>query len=153
MNEEPTSKKEDEIFCKECGKIIKRNTVICPYCGQVVNYGPEEKETSKDFFWEYCQIERGETEDITGFGLHLSNFLFNNVNSRAIFKYQAEAIGKEGKYIAGYSPECIVGYYGADKELERVHNELVKQLVKDGWIPISERGPYNQLRFKRKVSI
>ncbi|MBA7616187.1 hypothetical protein ES703_23483 [subsurface metagenome] len=36
MNEEPTSKKEDEIFCKECGKPIKRNTVICPFCGAQV---------------------------------------------------------------------------------------------------------------------
>ncbi|GAH35439.1 unnamed protein product [marine sediment metagenome] len=33
MKEELKSKKEDEIFCKECGKPIKRNTVICPFCG------------------------------------------------------------------------------------------------------------------------
>ena len=25
-------KKPDEIYCPECGKIIKKNTVICPYC-------------------------------------------------------------------------------------------------------------------------
>ena len=33
MNEEPTSKKEDEIYCPECGKPIKRNAVVCVYCG------------------------------------------------------------------------------------------------------------------------
>jgi len=33
MNEEPTSKKEDEIYCPECGKAIKRNAVICVNCG------------------------------------------------------------------------------------------------------------------------
>jgi len=33
MNKESTSKKEDEIYCSECGKIIKRNAVICPHCG------------------------------------------------------------------------------------------------------------------------
>ena len=26
-------KKPDELYCPECGKIIKKNTVICPYCG------------------------------------------------------------------------------------------------------------------------
>ena len=30
MNED---KKEDEIFCSECGKPIKRNAVVCPSCG------------------------------------------------------------------------------------------------------------------------
>lgn len=33
MNEEPTSKKEYEIYCPECGKPIKRNAVVCVYCG------------------------------------------------------------------------------------------------------------------------
>ena len=33
MNED---KKEDEIFCPECGKPIKRNTVICSYCGMQI---------------------------------------------------------------------------------------------------------------------
>lgn len=26
-------KKEDEMYCPECGKKIKRNTVICVHCG------------------------------------------------------------------------------------------------------------------------
>jgi len=26
-------KKEDEIFCPECGKPVKRNAVICVNCG------------------------------------------------------------------------------------------------------------------------
>lgn len=30
MNED---KKPDELYCPECGKIIKKNAVICPYCG------------------------------------------------------------------------------------------------------------------------
>lgn len=29
MNE----KKEDEFYCPECGKAIKRRAIICPYCG------------------------------------------------------------------------------------------------------------------------
>lgn len=33
MNEEPTSKKEDEIFCKECGKKITDGSLYCNYCG------------------------------------------------------------------------------------------------------------------------
>ncbi len=27
------NKKEDEIYCVECGKPIKRRAVICPHCG------------------------------------------------------------------------------------------------------------------------
>ena len=26
-------KKEDEFYCPECGKPIKRKAIICPYCG------------------------------------------------------------------------------------------------------------------------
>jgi len=32
MNGEPTSKKEDEIYCPECGKTIKKDFALCPYC-------------------------------------------------------------------------------------------------------------------------
>jgi hypothetical protein len=30
MNED---KKEDEIYCPECGKPVKKNAVVCPHCG------------------------------------------------------------------------------------------------------------------------
>jgi len=33
MNE----KKEDEIYCPECGKVIKRKSVICLHCGVQIN--------------------------------------------------------------------------------------------------------------------
>jgi len=33
VKEDETIKKEDEIFCKYCGKIIKKAAVICPMCG------------------------------------------------------------------------------------------------------------------------
>jgi len=33
MNEELKFKKEDEIYCPECGKPIKRDAVICVNCG------------------------------------------------------------------------------------------------------------------------
>jgi len=33
MNE----KKEDEIYCPECGKVIKRKSVICLHCGIQIN--------------------------------------------------------------------------------------------------------------------
>jgi len=43
MNED---KKEDEIYCPECGKPIKRKAVICPYCGvQVRQLVAENKPT------------------------------------------------------------------------------------------------------------
>jgi hypothetical protein len=33
MEDENISKKENEIYCPECAKPIKRNAVICPNCG------------------------------------------------------------------------------------------------------------------------
>ena len=30
-------KKEDEIYCPECGKVIKRKSVICLHCGVQIN--------------------------------------------------------------------------------------------------------------------
>jgi len=33
VKENEIIKKEDEIFCKYCGKIIKKAAVICPMCG------------------------------------------------------------------------------------------------------------------------
>ena len=33
MNKESELKKEDEIYCPECGEPVKRNAVICPHCG------------------------------------------------------------------------------------------------------------------------
>jgi len=47
MIEEPAAKKEDEIFCPECGKPIKKNAVICVHCGvQVKELASQSKELS-----------------------------------------------------------------------------------------------------------
>ena len=37
MNDEVLNiKKEDEIYCPECGKVVKRNSVVCVSCGAQV---------------------------------------------------------------------------------------------------------------------
>ena len=41
MEDENIYKKEDEIYCPECGKAIKRNAVVCVNCG--VQVKPLEK--------------------------------------------------------------------------------------------------------------
>ena len=39
-------KKEDEFYCPECGKLIKKNAVICVRCGvQVKDLAYQSKET------------------------------------------------------------------------------------------------------------
>lgn len=40
MNE----KKEDEIYCPECSKLIKKEAVFCPYCGVKINELAIEKD-------------------------------------------------------------------------------------------------------------
>lgn len=40
-------KKEDEIYCPECGKAIKKKAIICPFCGIQIK-GLEKKQKT----WE-----------------------------------------------------------------------------------------------------
>lgn len=30
-------KQNDEIFCKNCGNIIKKKAIVCKYCGEIIN--------------------------------------------------------------------------------------------------------------------
>lgn len=46
-NEKNSIKKEDEIYCPECGKAIKKKAVICPLCGvQVKELVTKEQPTT-----------------------------------------------------------------------------------------------------------
>jgi len=41
-------KKEDEIYCPDCGKTIKKDFDICPYCRKEIKQKDEDKEVKKD---------------------------------------------------------------------------------------------------------
>ena len=48
MRAEMNDKKEDEIYCPECGKAIKKNFNVCPYCGvKIKNNEVPDQTTNK----------------------------------------------------------------------------------------------------------
>jgi len=51
------NKKEDEIYCSECGKAIKKDFNICSYCRKELKQKDENKEVEKEKIFEIDLIE------------------------------------------------------------------------------------------------
>ena len=49
-NNQPYQKQLDEIFCSSCGKPIKKEAEICPYCGVRQKAGKKKKNSKKKIF-------------------------------------------------------------------------------------------------------
>lgn len=49
-NNQPYQKQLDEIFCSSCGKPIKKEAEICPYCGIRQKAGKKKKNSKKKIF-------------------------------------------------------------------------------------------------------
>ena len=121
------------MLCANCATQLPDHANFCLKCGQptgqaLPGLGPEK--------WEYCQIER---ECSAGF-LGLTGW--------TMCWFWADAVGPVGRYSAGESRKYsdLTGEDG----VESIHNELVQQLLHDGWEPTAERGEGRfQLRFRR----
>ena len=53
-NTQPYQKQLDEVFCSSCGKPIKKEAEICPYCGVRVKQNKDENISDKD--WSTCLL-------------------------------------------------------------------------------------------------
>jgi len=135
--------------CKGCGGSYDDKFKFCPYCGRSTpepeSLKVEIKVSSSDRF-EICQIE---------------NYLWDGVEYSS-GKFYAEAIGMNGEYVAGESPNYWVhhrtsvgglgglvnGYSGAGI----AHSFLINQLSEDGWEAVTlSGGKWWQTRFQRRV--
>jgi len=133
--------------CKGCGGSYDNNFQFCPHCGRAK---PEQESlkvqvsVSLQDKWEICKIYMGNWND--GLGVF------------EIRQFWAEAIGPNGKYLAGESeafrhylnPNYSAAYH-EDTYVDRYHTVLVNRLATDGWEAIPSSGEWWQIQFRRRV--
>jgi hypothetical protein len=123
---------EDANFCHKCGHTIKDT----------------KKPVDDNVEWEYCQIELKYRDDPSYVRRTFPGFF----NIHNVCWFFAEAVGADGKYNAGNSSEFTSGAKHTKKESETKHSQLIEKLLKEGWVPLPERGDaWWQWRFKRKL--
>lgn len=108
---------------------------------------PNSNAASDQPEWEACEIE---WVNITNIGDHLL------ARSRGYFK--ASAIGPSGSYLAGATLDGLIIDGRARKALKSNDNvrqafeELISELIKDGWEPVEGRGnDWFSQRFRRRI--
>jgi hypothetical protein len=131
--------------CKGCGASYDDKHEFCSYCGRAKPEPESAKVQVSISFqdkWETCRIYTESWEE---------------PNYYSVNKYWAEAIGPNGKYLAGESSPFRYyfgstlyqkkGYTGAGP----AHNFLVNQLASDGWEAINSGGEWWETQFRRRV--
>jgi len=103
---------------------------FCPYCGQAVDQGVGARPLE---FWEYCEIKAASS--------HGPDVAFG--------WFQANAVGRTGKFEAGSSAGSLVfvGIKPVGDDAAANYQQLVQYLLRQGWQPLS--GPK---QFKRKAA-
>ena len=122
------------MYCVNCGTELPDEANFCWKCG-IAQPGASEVLAHK---WEYCEIL---AED--------ASFRF-----WARFRFSAKAVGPQGTYMAARSPETFSSPdpYSSDRKHVAACDALVQKLVRDGWEPISEKGPrWYSYKFRRPV--
>ena len=125
--------KQSDKACALCAKEMPWWADSCPYCGQAV---AREAAGAPPEFWEYCEIEqRSETgaDCVAGW-------------------YEASAVGRRGKFQAARSGG-FVAFLGvpADEvkgDADRDYQQLVSELLSQGWQPMPEPGGAGWFRRK-----
>lgn len=125
------------MHCMKCGTQLPQDANFCYKCGTPV--GKTSSNPTKEQ-WEYCEIDIEYKE--------------NWWNGSWPARFFADAISPiKGQYVALKSREVRLksgNFY--KKDTNPLFNEFSAQLVKDGWIPTSERGEeWWQLPFRRKI--
>jgi hypothetical protein len=106
---------------------------FCAECGTAV------ERSAYPVRWEYCEIgwTRAQVEHSQGNQLY----------------FWAEATGPKGTYDAGISPNAN----GQEPESgatdqRQAFDALIRQLVRDGWVPLPNNGPdWYSRKFRRQV--
>src|SRR4051794_4263856 len=106
------------MFCKHCGKRIPEDSKFCPECGQSLT----DKANPNTGQWEHCEIHFETSINLMG----------------RYFHFFAEAAGPKGVYILGTSKKVWRGPFdhlpsGTNKGYVQAHQELLNQLLRDGW--------------------
>ena len=134
------------MFCSNCGNQLEENADFCWHCGQPSSPGKKSKDSGRSQVeFEVCEI----VWEVTRKPKLLE------LNSRA--KFFVRAIGPSGKYTVAESREFVLGGdegIRLDPETKASHDDLVQNLVQDGWQPIEGTSTVGfHIQFKRPVSV
>ena len=134
------------MYCWNCGSQLPDEAIFCHKCGKQQRYGGQQigsSLTKDNITLETCEIVFDSTQHLV---------------AGAIFWFWAKAIGPNGEYSAGNSPQVIVGsrFFDEpkmnDRQTKMAHSSLVAALVSDGWEPMPVRGPnWWNYRFQRRA--
>jgi hypothetical protein len=125
------------MYCVHCGTNLPDEALFCWKCGKPQKGGVQQEEPKYDT----CQIV------MNNLGEAFGRTVFH-------FKFQGDAIGPNGKYVACETPKYTsdINYEVPRRKFERVVDELVRNLISDGWEPIESRGEnWWNFQFRRQA--
>jgi len=121
------------MFCSNCGTQLPDEANFCLKCGKAQQ---GTATTSNDNQYEHCRIEL----------IELGYRLFQGT----VYRFDANAIGTEGPYVAGQSKEFSINT--GDREQLPILNALIRHLVADSWEAVETKGAqWYQHSFRRRV--
>jgi hypothetical protein len=125
------------MFCVACGANLPDDARFCLKCGREMGAAGEPVGTQ----YEVCDVfEHNLGSAVAGF-------------TKPRWFFEAVAIGPQGRYSVAQTPQ-VKGYsYDLSwrRKMAAALNELVSQLVRDGWQPIASSAD-GLPRFQRRVS-
>lgn len=141
------------MFCNKCGTNLPDEAQYCHQCGTAQN--PTQKVQAPEQSWEVCEI-------VWQF-LPYSVSIFSRESKRK-YRFWAQAIGPSGRYDAGsvefdavigsltHSPLEHANEGSTENEIAKTTalDNLIQQLVSDGWQAAETRGSHwFSFRFRR----
>lgn len=121
------------MFCPNCGTQLLDEANFCWKCGKVQQ---GTTTTSNEPQYEHCRIELVEV----GYRLLQGTF----------YRFDADAIGTKGPYVAGQSKEFIM----SDKVQPAILDALIQHLVAGGWEAVETKGSqWYQHSFRRRAKL
>lgn len=143
------------MYCANCGHENRENANYCDNCGKSI--GQAGDQSNERDTWETCEIV---CQDV----VRPPGLLFRP----AVICFRADAIGPQGRYVAGYSadfsypkqkfhigigfdpPAFVPGE--TDPDVKEALDQFVLDLAAEGWESTGGRGlPWFGFRFRRRA--
>jgi zinc-ribbon domain len=142
------------MYCSICGKQLPDDANFCSNCGKAVKEDVKQIEKVSEPRWESCEIMCQDT-------LKPASFF----TSHATVRFSVEAIGKNGKYEAGYSEGFQISrdeYFSGtrtgrfiphpnDPNVVAALDMLISKLTKEGWESTGRGQTWFNHKFRRQV--
>ncbi len=130
------------MFCSNCGTQLPDEAMFCSKCGKSLKPTAQVGPTPEK--WEICEIMLDKR---------------NELAAGAIYWFYASALGPNGEYSAGESPDVAIGSRffnypkNNDKKAITAHETLVKDLMAYNWESVQSSGTnWWASKFRRKIA-